>query len=110
MSNKTLICILQLWVLKYSYEYLNTYYGKENKGPFLLLKKSLTSPCALYSFLQLRLIFVYIFFKKFNGSEICSLSDTDSRMAPGWRGDPVKVLNPWVNVEVYDYGQMSLKE
>ena len=79
MSNKTLICVLQLWSIcstviamtfKRSQLELTInldkkiYYGNGNTVPFLQLKKSLTSLCALTSLLQLRSIFVYEALKK----------------------------------------------
>ena len=104
MINKTLICISQLQdncstvmaiiFKKVDWSWQSTwikefYYGKGIKGPFLQLKKSLRSLCALFSLQQLRSIFVYESLKKHRivemfGFLFCVLCPSPVR--PEWGG------------------------
>ena len=107
MSNKTLICVLQLWSIcstviamtfKRSQLELTInldkkiYYGNRNMVPFLQLKKSLTSLCALTSLLQLRSTFVYEALKKqYHVKSFCILllSTFPTKLQPSWGGDNI---------------------
>ena len=82
----------------------NSYYRKGNKGPFLQLKKSLTSLCALFSLLQLRSMYVYKSLKKFQPSKLLEINRETKRNLAG-KGTPIeiRVAFPWFRPGIRKY-------